>query len=48
MWEHEVRRARAVADWPTDGIPTVRPNLGEVFVTSLVGQGYELIESQHP
>ena len=48
MWEHEVRRARAVADWPTDGIPTVRPNLGVVFVTSLVGQGYELIEGQYP
>jgi hypothetical protein len=26
MWESEMRRAEPVVDWPTDGIPTVRPN----------------------
>ena len=48
MWEHEFRRAQAAVDWPTDGIPTVRPNLGVVFVPSLIGQAYRLIEDQLP
>ena len=48
MWEHELHRARSVADWPTDGIPTARPNLGVVFVTSLVGQGYVHTEGEYP
>jgi hypothetical protein len=48
MWEAEMRRARAVEDWPTDGIPTVRPNLGVVFVPVIAGQGYEIREGQMP
>ena len=48
MWEVEVRRARAVLDWPTDGIPTVRPNLGVVFLPAMVGQDYVLPEGQTP
>ena len=48
MWEHEVRLARAAMDWPTDGIPTVRPNLGVVFIPSLVGQTYRLVEGHFP
>lgn len=48
MWEAEMRRARAVVDWPTDGIPTVRPNLGVVFVPAIAGQGYEIREGQMP
>ena len=48
MWESEIRRARAVADWPTDGIPTVRPNLGVVFVPSMGGLSYELKPNQMP
>ena len=48
MWEAEVRRARAVVDWPTDGIPTVRANLGVVFVPSVAGQGYHVHTDQMP
>jgi len=48
MWEAEVRRARAVVDWPTDGIPTVRPNFGVVFVPSVAGQGYHIHADQMP
>lgn len=42
MWESEMRRATPLIDWPTDGIPTVRPNLGVVFVPAMAGLGYQL------
>jgi hypothetical protein len=48
MWESEMRRAQVLVDWPTDGIPTVRPNLGVIFVPSVAGQGYELKTDQMP
>ena len=48
MWAAEMRRARAILDWPTDGIPTVRPNLGVVFIPAIAGQGYEIREGQMP
>lgn len=48
MWESEMSRARPVVDWPTDGIPTVRPNLGVVFIPSLAGQEYVLREGHMP
>ncbi len=48
MWANEMARARPVLDWPTDGIPTVRPNLGVVFVPSLAGQKYEIREGLMP
>ncbi len=48
MWESEMRRARAVVGWPTDGIPTVRPNLGVIFVPSIAGQGYAVKSDQMP
>jgi hypothetical protein len=48
MWEAEVRRARTVRGWPTDGIPTVRPNLGVVFIPAIAGQGYEIRKGQMP
>ncbi|MFH1738861.1 MAG: hypothetical protein ABIH23_07615 [bacterium] len=48
MWESEMRRARLVLDWPTDGIPTVRPNLGVVFMPAIMGQRYVLREGQMP
>ena len=48
MWDAEMRRARAVQGWPTDGIPTVRPNLGVVFIPVIAGQGYEIREGQMP
>jgi len=48
MWEAELARARPVLDWPTDGIPTIRPNLGVVFVPSMAGQGYEIRDGAMP
>ena len=48
MWEAEMRHARSVVDWPTDGIPTVRPNLGVVFIPSMAGQSYLVRDGQMP
>lgn len=48
MWEAEMERARPVVDWPSDGIPTIRPNLGVIFVPSMAGQSYEMREGQMP
>ena len=48
MWEAEVRRAREVLHWPTDGIATVRPNLGTVFIPAMVGQDFQILENQMP
>ena len=41
-------RARALVEWPTDGIPAVRPNLGVVFVPALAGLDFEIREGQMP
>lgn len=48
MWEAEMSRARSILDWPTDGIPTVRPNLGVIFIPGAVGQDYAVQEGQMP
>ena len=48
MWESEIARARQVVDWPTDGIPTVRSNLGVVFVPTTAGQGYQILDNAMP
>jgi hypothetical protein len=48
MWEAEAFRAREELDWPTDGIPTVRPNLGVVFIPGAAGQSYKVQEGQMP
>ena len=48
MWDSEIRRARPVVDWPTDGIPCVRPNLGVIFVPAMAGLGYRLPEAAMP
>ncbi len=48
MWEAEMRRARPVVDWPTDGIPTVRPNLGVVFIPAIAGAGYQIPDGSMP
>ena len=48
MWESEMRRAWEVLEWPTDGIPTVRPNLGTVFIPAMAGQEVRLPENQMP
>jgi len=42
MWESEMRRAEPLVGWPTDGILTVRPNLGVIFVPAMAGQNYQL------
>jgi len=48
MWRSEMARARPVIDWPTDGIPTIRPNLGVIFVPSIAGQSYEIRQGLMP
>ena len=48
MWESEMTRARRVIDWPTDGIPTVRSNLGVIFVPAIAGQDYQVLEGAMP
>lgn len=48
LYEREAARARTVIDWPTDGIPTVRPNFGVVFIPSIAGQAYLVPEGQMP
>ena len=48
LWDREVARARTVIDWPTDGIPTVRANLGVVFAPAIAGQSYQVPEGQMP
>ncbi len=48
MWESEVNRAKRFIDWPTDGIPTVRPNLGVIFLPTLAGQDFQIHEGQMP
>ena len=48
MWECEAALARAAVDWPTDGIPTIRPNLGVIFVPSMAGLGYRLFDDKMP
>ena len=48
MFEFEAARAEAVNGWPTDGIPTVRPSLGTVFVPAVAGQQYQVNADQMP
>ena len=48
MWESEMARARPLVDWPTDGIPTVRPNLGVTFVPAMAGLPFDLPEDAMP
>jgi hypothetical protein len=48
MWEAEMRRARSVCGWPTDGFPTVRPNLGVIFIPGACGQEYQVRDGQMP
>jgi hypothetical protein len=48
MWESEIRRAEAVVGWPTDGIPTVRPNLGVTFLPAMAGLEFHLSDEAMP
>jgi hypothetical protein len=38
MYQAEMERALKVVDWPTDGIPAVRPTLGVIFVPAMAAQ----------
>ncbi len=48
MWESELKRSEGFINWPTDGIPTIRPNLGVIFVPALAGQTYKVPEGTMP
>jgi hypothetical protein len=48
MWRVQRARAEQVIDWPTDGIATVRANLGVVFIPSLAGLGFSQRDEQMP
>jgi len=48
MWETEFKRAQAVIGWPTDGIPTVRPNLGVITLPAMAGQSFQTPENSMP
>jgi hypothetical protein len=48
MWENEHTRAEAVLDWPTDGIPTVRQNLGVITVPAMAGLSFSTPEDSMP
>ena len=48
MWEGEMDRSRSAVDWPTDGIPAIRPNLGVIVVPALGGQDFEVTAESMP
>lgn len=48
MWEAELKRAKAVIGWPTDGIPTVRPNLGVIVIPAMAGQSFSTPDHSMP
>ena len=48
MLESEINRAELIINWPTDGIPTVRPNLGTIFIPAITGQNFIIRNGQMP
>jgi len=48
MLESELEKAQMVIDWPTDGLPAVRSNLGTIFIPAIAGQDYMINEGQMP
>lgn len=48
MYSAEEARARKVLSWPTDGIPSVRPNLGVVFIPAIAGQSFTVGDDHMP
>lgn len=48
MYESERTRAEQMLDWPTDGVPTMRPNLGTILVPASAGQPYEVRRGAMP
>ncbi len=48
MWDVELRRTEGVNHWPTDGLATVRPNLGTIFIPAIAGQTYTVGDGHMP
>ncbi|TVR72663.1 MAG: hypothetical protein EA427_03045 [Spirochaetaceae bacterium] len=48
MYDSERGRAEQMLDWPTDGVPTMRPNLGTILVPASAGQPWELRRGAMP
>ena len=48
MWKSEMARTCPLVDWPSDGIPTVRPNLGVIFVPAIAGQDFQIPQDSMP
>jgi len=48
MWKEQIQRAKLIINWPTDGIPTVRSNLGVIFIPAIAGQSYIIKKGQMP
>ncbi len=48
MWQAEMHRAETITHWPTDGIATVRPNLGTIFIPAIAGQSYTVGNGHMP
>jgi len=48
MFDYELSRTRGVLDWPTDGLPAIRPNLGTVFVPAIAGQDFIISDENMP
>jgi len=46
MWSAEMVRAQAIVEWPTDGIPTVRPNLGTIYIPAIANKDINLENSE--
>jgi hypothetical protein len=48
MYDSERERAQQMLDWPTDGVPTMRPNLGTILVPASAGQPYQVRRGAMP
>lgn len=48
MLKSELQKAELVIDWPTDGLPAVRSNLGTIFIPAIAGQDYMINDGQMP
>ncbi len=48
MLDSEIDKAAMVIDWPTDGLPAVRSNLGTIFIPAIAGQDYMINDGQMP
>ena len=48
MYDSERGRAEQMLDWPTDGVPTMRPNLGTILIPASAGQPFEVRRGAMP